>query len=165
MPRYREVKLLEPVVAAYLAGLVDGEGTVTLTRQHRNEKRRLVVCISNNELEILEFAKGKIGAGRITTKRTYSERHADSFAYQISSRQALDLLMQIVPYMKSYKARRAELALKHYVRLTPRNGKYRPGVSRNASASSFNCFPRNQAGTASQLEQANMVRSTVCSET
>jgi hypothetical protein len=88
----------------------------------------LVVCISNNELEILEYAKGKIGAGRITTKRTYNERHADSYAYQISSRQALDLLTQIVPHMKSYKARRALLTLKHYVRLTPRNGKYRPGV-------------------------------------
>jgi len=128
MPRYRKVKKLDPVVAAYLAGLVDGEGTVTLTRQHRNEKRRVVVCISNNELEILEFAKDKIGAGRITTKRTYNERHADSYAYQISSRQALDLLTQIVPHMKSYKARRAVLTLKHYVRLTPRNGKYRPGV-------------------------------------
>jgi hypothetical protein len=50
------------------------------------------------------------------------------YTYQISSRQALDLLTQIVPHMKSYKARRAVLTLKHYVRLTPRNGKYRPGV-------------------------------------
>lgn len=128
MSRYRKVKQLDPVVAAYLAGLVDGEGTVTLTRQHRNEKRRLVVCISNNELEILGFAKDSIGAGRITTKRTYNERHADSFTYQISSRQALDLLSQIVPHMKSYKARRAALALSDYVRLTPRNGKYQPEV-------------------------------------
>lgn len=62
MQPYRKVKQLDPVVAAYLAGLVDGEGTVTLTRQHRKEKRRLVVCISNNELEILKFAKDKIGA-------------------------------------------------------------------------------------------------------
>ena len=128
MARYRKVKLLEPVVAAYLAGLVDGEGTVTLTRQHRNEKRRVVVCISNNELDILQFAIDKIGAGRITTKRTYNERHANSYTYHITSRQALDLLTQIVPHMKSYKARRAVLTLKHYVRLTPRNGKYRPGA-------------------------------------
>ena len=130
MARYRKVKLLEPVVAAYLAGLVDGEGTVTLSRQHRNEKRRLVVCISNNELEILQFAIDQIGAGKITTKRTYNERHANSYTYQISSRQALDLLTQIVAHMKSYKARRAVLTLKHYVRLTPRNGKYRPDIAK-----------------------------------
>jgi hypothetical protein len=117
-------------MAAYLAGLIDGEGTVTLTRQHRNEGRRLVVCISNNELGILEFAKECIGAGRITTKRTYNERHADSFTYHVSSRQALDLLYQIVPFMKSYKARRASLALSRYLQLTPRNGKYRPEIRR-----------------------------------
>jgi hypothetical protein len=128
MSPHQKVKQLDPVVAAYLAGLIDGEGTVTLTRQHRNEKRRLVVCISNNELEILKFAKEAIGTGRITSKRTYSERHADSFTFQISSRQALDLLAQIVPHMRSYKARRAVLALTHYVRLTPRNGKYTPGI-------------------------------------
>jgi len=130
MSRYRKVNRLDPVMAAYLAGLIDGEGTVTLTRQHRNEGRRLVVCISNNELGILEFAKECIGAGRITTKRTYNERHADSFTYQVSSRQALDLLIQIVPFMKSYKARRASLALNRYLQLTPRNGKYRPEVTR-----------------------------------
>ena len=128
MSRYRKVNRLDPVNAAYLAGLVDGEGTVTLTRQHRNEGRRLVVCISNNELGILKFAKESIGAGRITTKRTYNERHADSFTYQLSSRQALDLLSQIVPYMKSYKAQRASMAIDQYLRLTPRNGKYKPEV-------------------------------------
>lgn len=124
------VSRLESVTAAYLAGLIDGEGTVTLTRQHRNEGRRLVVCISNNELGILQSAKESIGAGRITTKRHYNERHAASFTYCISSRQALDLLAQITPYMKSYKARRASLALDHYLRLTPRNGKYRPEIRR-----------------------------------
>ena len=64
----------------------------------------------------------------VTAKRTYNERHADSYSYQISSRQALDLLVQIVPFMKSYKARRARLALNRYLQLTPRNGKYRPEV-------------------------------------
>ena len=130
MSRYRQVCRLEPVTAAYLAGLIDGEGTITLTRRHRNEGRRLVVCISNNELEILRSAKEYIGAGQITSKRSYNERHAASYTYHVSSRQALDLLAQIAPFMKSYKARRARLALQHYVRLTPRNGKYRPGIRR-----------------------------------
>jgi hypothetical protein len=130
MSRYRKVSRLEPVAAAYLAGLIDGEGTVTLTRQHRNEGRRLEVCISNNELEILRSARDCIGAGRITTKRSYNERHAASFTYHVSSRQALDLLAQIAPFMKSYQALRARLALDHYVRLTPRNGKYRPEIRR-----------------------------------
>ena len=36
--------------AAYLAGLIDGEGTITLTRMHRHENQRLVVSISNNDV-------------------------------------------------------------------------------------------------------------------
>jgi len=116
---------LDPTIAGYLAGLIDGEGTVTLTRVHRNESRRLVVSISNNDLGLLRFVREVVGMGRITRKRTYSQRHAPSFTYQLSSRQALALLRQTEPLLRSYKAARARLALAEYVQLTPRNGKYR----------------------------------------
>ena len=96
MTRYCTVRKLDPCDAAYIAGLVDGEGTVTLTAQHRGENRRVVLSISNTELPLLEFVRRVAGAGRITTKRTYSERHTPSFTYQISSRQALSLLAQNV---------------------------------------------------------------------
>jgi len=118
---------LKPVAAGYIAGLIDGEGTITLTRVHRNENRRLVVSISNNDLALLQFVRKVVGAGRITTKRTYSPRHAPSFTYQLSSRQALELLRQTAPLLLSYKAARARLAIAEYVLLTPRNGKYGPG--------------------------------------
>ncbi len=49
--------------------------------------------------------------------------HAPSFAYRVTSRQALALLAQIQPDMRSYKAKRADFALAHYTRLTARNGK------------------------------------------
>jgi hypothetical protein len=121
---YRLVNPLNPPDAAYIAGLVDGEGTVTLSRLHRNENRRLVVCISNNDRAMLEYVRARVGAGRITSKRVYSERHSPSFNYQINSRQALTLLSQIVIYLRSYKVHRARLALREYLKLTPRNGRY-----------------------------------------
>jgi len=127
--------LLDPATAGYIAGLIDGEGTVTLTRVHRNENRRLVVSISNNDLGLLKFVGNAVGAGRITNKRTYSPRHAPSFTYQIFSRQARELLRQTAPLMRSYKAARARLALAEYVRLTPRNGKY--GAELRGSRSEF----------------------------
>src|SRR5262249_52888198 len=106
--------------------LIDGEGTITLTRYHRNENRRLVVSISNNERSLLEYVLHAVGAGRIATKRTYKNTHAPSFAYVVNNRQAFDLLLQVTPFLNSYKATRAELILKNYIRLTPRNGKYGP---------------------------------------
>ena len=112
--------------AAYIAGLVDGEGTVTLTKLHAHENRRLVVSIANTELPLLEFVIERVGCGKITRKRATSSRHTPSYCYSIASRQALALLRQLTPYLRSYKSKRADMALEHYTRLTPRNGRYSP---------------------------------------
>ncbi len=120
----RIVRELPKEVAAYIAGLIDGEGTVTLTRTHSNERRRLVVSIANTELPLLQFVHQQTGVGKITRKRTVSERHTPSFCYAVSSRQALALLHQLEPHMHSYKRRRAQLALLSYLAVTPRNGRY-----------------------------------------
>lgn len=124
MPVYRSVQSLDAETAAYIAGLVDGEGTITLTAEHSGERRHLVVSISNTDRRLLEFVLAKVGAGRITRKRTYSERHAPSFAYKVTNRQALDLIAQVHGHLKTYRRTRAAMALAHYIALTPRNGKY-----------------------------------------
>jgi len=124
MTKYRKVRKLTSEEAAYLAGLIDGEGTVSLTRKHRGEHRQLMVSISNTEQPLLRYVKKIIGAGRITNKRTYQANHTPSATYAISNRQALDVLEQVRPYLKTYKAKRAQLILRSYIRLTPRNGKY-----------------------------------------
>jgi hypothetical protein len=123
-PLRRSVNPLRSEDAAYIAGLIDGEGTITLTREHRNEGLRLVVSIANTERELLRFVCSAVGAGRITRKRTTSDAHTPSFAHHITSRQALDLLAQLLPYLRSCKALRAQLAVASYLAVTPRNGRY-----------------------------------------
>lgn len=134
MAIYRAVQRLEAATAAYIAGLIDGEGTVTLTRLHRGENRRIVVCVANNDIRLLEFVKEHAGAGRITKKRSAKPHHAASFNYNIAGRQALELLAQLLPYLRSYKRDRAALLLEQYVRLTPRNGRYTAEAARDRSA-------------------------------
>ena len=129
MARYAKVRALSPTEAAYVAGIVDGEGTVTLTTMHVGENRRLVVSVSSTERYLLEYLVKTVGAGQITSKRTYSSKHAPSFTFRVTNRQALDLLQHITPYLQTYKRLRAALALRHYLALTPRNGKYRPIIS------------------------------------
>ena len=46
------------------------------------------------------------------------------YQYAIYNRQALTVLEQIVPYLRSYKVKRAHIILENYIALTPRNGKY-----------------------------------------
>lgn len=124
MPTARQVTALVPETCAYIAGLIDGEGTITLTREHRSENRRLVVSIANTELALLDFVRRAVGAGRVTRKRVTSDAHTPSFAYRITSRQAVALLRQILPHLRSCKARRAQLAVTRYIAVTPRNGRY-----------------------------------------
>ncbi len=107
MDYYRAVRQLTAADAAYIAGLVDGEGTVTLTTMHRGDNRPLVVSISNTERGLLEFAQAALGAGQITGKRTYNVKHTPSFAFRVTSRQAVELLRQVAPYLRSYEAVRS----------------------------------------------------------
>lgn len=119
-----DVKALTPPEAAYIAGLIDGEGTITLTRKHRHENRQLAVTISNTDKQLLDFVLSTIGAGKITGKRTTRSNHTPSFTYALYNRQALNLLAQIQTYLRTYKAERTILILRDYLTLTPRNGKY-----------------------------------------
>ena len=72
MNSYKQTKTLTESDAAYIAGLVDGEGTVTLIRKHKNEHRQLSLSISSTELPLLDFVKSATGVGKITTKNACS---------------------------------------------------------------------------------------------
>ena len=123
MPPRRTARLSE-TDAAYLAGLIDGEGTIALTRLHRGQNRQLVISVSNTERSLLGWVLQSTRVGKITSKRTSSPHHAPGLTYTVANRQALAVLAQVTPYLKSYKAERARLVLDRYVELTPRNGKY-----------------------------------------
>jgi hypothetical protein len=102
------MRQLSPEEAAYLGGLIDGEGTIALTRRHAGERRQLVVSISSTEACILAWVVRAIDAGKITKKRVTSSRHAPGLTYSVSNRQALALLADVAPYLRSYKKRRAQ---------------------------------------------------------
>ena len=55
----------------------------------------------------LEYVAKTVGAGRITSKRTYSVKHAPSFTFRVTNRHALDLLRFIAAYLQTYKRQRA----------------------------------------------------------
>jgi hypothetical protein len=130
MANYKKTLKLNPTDAAYIAGIIDGEGTISLSRKHKSDNRQLVISISNTERQLLEYIFQAVGTGKLTRKKTSQEKHTPSFTYSITNRQALDLLEQIKPYLKTYKSSRAELVLSDYIRLTPRNGKYSETIFR-----------------------------------
>lgn len=120
----RAVARLTSSDAAYLAGLIDGEGTIALSRRHARENRQLVVTISSTERVLVDWVLLTTRAGKITSKKPAATHHAPGLTYVIANRQALALLQQVTPFLKSYKVQRARLVLDQYLKVTPRNGKY-----------------------------------------
>jgi len=120
----KKVKSLKPIEIGYIAGLIDGEGTITLCRKHINEYRQLAVTIASTEHDLIKKILDIVGAGKITKKKPYKERHSEAYTYQIYNQQAINLLNQVHSNLQTYKRKRAKFVLENYNRLTPRNGRY-----------------------------------------
>jgi hypothetical protein len=112
--------------AAYIAGIIDGEGSISLSRIHENEHRRPCISIASTDKELLVYIQSLSG-GAINNKKNYNpDKHKDSFTLNIKNKEAvLSLLGFIYPYLRVDKKRnRALWILKKYEEVTPRNGKY-----------------------------------------
>ena len=103
----RRVARLSKVDAACLAGLIEGGGTIALSRRHARENRQLAVTISSTERVLVNWAMHTVKVGKITSKKPAALHHAPGLTFVIANRQALALLDQVTPFLKSYKVQRA----------------------------------------------------------
>ena len=114
------------VERAYLAGLIDGEGTVTLTVPNRGQTPQPRISIANNSFEILEWVRSKVGCGSIVRKKSHKLSHHDSYAWQVNRAGRTMALLNEIKKFLILKRPQAELILNEYKKVTPRNGKYSP---------------------------------------
>lgn len=86
--------------AAYLAGIIDGEGSITLTRIHKNEHRRPCITIASTDKELLIYTKSLTGE-IISNKKNYNpEKHKDSFTLNIKKKEkVISILTLVLPYL------------------------------------------------------------------
>lgn len=117
---------MEETIHAYTAGLLDGEGSITLSRQHRNEFRSPVVSICNTDTNLIQFLEHHYG-GTVVKKKKYKPHHLQSYTWSITYKYAIDFLKLIFPYiLHEEKRRRACLIIDKYDSVTVRNGRYNP---------------------------------------
>lgn len=110
---------------AYLAGIFDGEGTVTLTPVSKeSEFRYPMLSVANTERVLLQPFRAKFG-GAISSKKTYKVHHNPSYHWQVDYQRALNAMEILLPYIRHPKKKaRMELLLLEWAAATPRNGKY-----------------------------------------
>ena len=108
---------LAPTVAAYLAGLIDGEGCIGIYARKLSDTRRfpyhqLVVKIGMRDREAIDFMVEHTGAWGATTS---CKQMSTGIIHMttLHGRRAADFLKRIIPYM-TVKKRQAELAVEFY---------------------------------------------------
>lgn len=117
--------MLEESDINYIAGLIDGEGTITITRKYKTSKFRMpVISCSSTTIELLEYLQSKLG-GSISKHKVYKDNHLQSWSWKITYNQALLFCEIIGPHLKEPKKRqRCEFISSNYKKVTQPNGKY-----------------------------------------
>ena len=122
--KQRRNKVPPKYIKAYIAGLIDGEGTITLTRHKKNEFRSPVVSMVNTDKELLAYIRGHYG-GSMCSQKTYKSHHKQAWTWNVSGNRALALLRDVMPFLRSpRKHLRCMLLLHNYKKCTKRNGRY-----------------------------------------
>jgi hypothetical protein len=113
-PNLVSPKIMRPEEAAYCAGLLDGEGTITIVKHSRKVARlgyryQAEVMVANTFYPVLEHFVQLCGNGRIVA--TYSKpHHKPGYRVQFSPNQIRHVLPQLRPYLV-VKAAQADLVL------------------------------------------------------
>lgn len=110
---------------AYVAGLIDGEGSIQL--DHRggpSAHRAPVVSLTNTSRPIIDFLKERFG-GTVCEQKRYAEHHRQAWIWRVCHDRALSFLAEVAPHLRhEQKVARAGLLLREYKSVTKRNGRY-----------------------------------------
>lgn len=97
----------------YIAGLVDGEGSIGIINRMVSNRAYLdpYIHISNCNKEILEQVKESLGVGNVYKEGRQTTGHRDAYLYACSSRATIETaLTKLLPYLV-IKKQLAEIVL------------------------------------------------------
>lgn len=111
---------------AYLAGIIDGEGSISISRSGKNRgcnasRLMLVLTITSTSKNLLEYCKAVTEGGQITMKRKVTSNHRACYEWRIRNHNAGRILFLIIPYLL-LKKDQALLAIKFVETIRPRGG-------------------------------------------
>ena len=126
--RYND-RMASDLERAWVAGIMDGDGCITLSLG-ANKYRRPLVVVDNTDREILAELQRLYG-GALVAKRLTREHHRQCWSWRIyGSTKIIAFLAEIVPYMHcDIKVQRARMLLDEWKKTVPRNGFYTPDTA------------------------------------
>lgn len=110
----------------YIAGIIDGEGSVCLSKKAANEHRSPELQVTSTTKEILTYLQ-ELCEGVVSSQKIYKDTYKPSWRWTLRGDKAINLLTQIKDQLLvPEKKYRATLIVEEYKKVTPRNGKYSP---------------------------------------
>jgi hypothetical protein len=106
---------LNEVEKSYLAGIVDGEGSIGIVKRQRflSIEYRCRMRITNNSKELIDFLEEKFKGQscHITLRRRRNIRRKDTYEFQLGDRLTIKFLKEVLPFL-IVKRKQAENAIK-----------------------------------------------------
>lgn len=104
------IKPLSVADAAYIAGIMDGEGSICISRKTDSTMKRgycyrLHVTIANTDLPLVEWLMVVTGLGKVYTQKRINQKHKQAYHWNLWSIQAYQVLKEIYPYLRQKKER------------------------------------------------------------
>ncbi len=100
---------LTPTEAAYLAGIVDGEGSLYLRSDKRGPTKYTRIIIGITSIELIEWLREKVGGNPAHTDKPLPKR-STVYRWQVSHHlDCATVLRQIIPYLVIKRAKAQEM--------------------------------------------------------
>lgn len=118
--RKRPPRMLQPAELAYIAGVIDGEGTIGIYRLRSPSRYQMKLCISNTSWPLLEWIRERVGGALVCVAKATS-KHREGWQLVVSQYQAAPLLLGCREYLQVKQAQ-ADLALRYMDEYRPASG-------------------------------------------
>lgn len=93
------LRIMSDAETAWLAGLFDGEGHISIDTRLNRTTRGVKIQITNTNRELLEKAQDVVGTGYITTRYHDNPRHKPTYDWHTTGRNAKLLLQTMLPWL------------------------------------------------------------------
>ena len=108
-------------VMAYIAGIVDGEGSITYGQrlEHRKGKPRaykywnIRIEVAMTHKETIDYLYEQLGCGHVNIRPKMAHQNFDQWRWRCSHRDALEVAKAIVPFSKT-KKKQLQSIINHY---------------------------------------------------
>jgi len=125
-----------PTDCAYLAGLIDGEGSICISEHGRSDRpgykrRNIRLQIYNTNAVVLAWLQARFG-GTLYCVRSGSLKWKDQYSLTWAEEQIVDVLNSALPYLV-IKREQADIALEYQAMKMPASAGRKNGHSQEAS--------------------------------